>query len=389
MKKRKEYLPFSLPTIGEREIVEVVDSLKSGWITTGPKVRRFEQNFAELKKVRHAIALNSCTAALHMGLHALSLPEGSEVITTVNTFAATANVIVQTGCRPVLCDIEHDTMNLSIPDLKRKITSRTRAVIPVHLAGHPIDLDPIRSLCDRHKLHLIQDAAHAVDSLYRDKLLEEYGDMVCYSFYATKAITTAEGGMLTTGQDELAEKIRINALHGMSKDAWKRYQKGGSYAYDIVTPGFKYNLTDIQASLGLVQLSRMPEFLEARRTLANAYHNAFSDLSDFLEVPTERNYAFHAFHLYIIRLKLDHLNCSRDQFIEHLSKLNIGTSVHFIPLHLHSYYKNTYNLKPEDFPVATSVFQSMLSIPLYPKMDLEDVLYVAEAVRDGINKFKK
>lgn len=387
--KTLPFLPFSLPTIGDDEIREVVAALKSNWITTGPRTKRFEEEFAALKGCTHAIALNSCTAALHLALNALDLSPGDEVLTTVNTFAATANVMLQVGAKPVFCDIETDTMNMDLTDAETRITSRTRAIVPVHLAGHPVDLDAACRLAKKHGLRMIQDAAHAADATYQGGGLDAYGDMTCYSFYATKVITTAEGGLLTTSTDSLAESVRMFSLHGMSRDAWKRYQKGGSWQYDILAPGFKYNMADINAALGLIQLKRMPEFLAIRRSQAAAYQELLSDLADFVALPVERPYAGHSYHLYIIQLELDNLTCSRDEFIEFLTEKGIGTSVHFIPFFHFTFYREKFGLREQDFPTASSVFKRVVSLPLYPLLKQSDMERVSEAVHEAVRRFTR
>lgn len=384
---RETFLPFSPPLIGEEEIGEVVDTLRSDWITTGPKTRRFESEFARYLEAPGALALNSCTAGLHTALVALGVGPGDEVVTTPMTFAASVNVIEHVGARPVLVDVEPDTLNIDPAKVEAAITPRTKAILPVHYGGHPADLDPIYALAETHGLTVLEDAAHALPAKYRGRWIGSGKNPVAFSFYATKNLTTAEGGMLT-GNPEFLEHSRIIALHGMSRDAWKRYDKGGSWFYEVVLPGFKYNMTDIQAALGLWQLKKLEAFQRRRRQVVEAYNQAFSQ-EEALETPVERPEVEHAWHLYVLRLRLRALSIGRDQFIEELKVRNIGTSVHFIPIHLHPYYRDKYDYGPEDFPIAHDNYARMLSLPLNPRLSDQDVADVIEAVLDVIKKFRK
>jgi dTDP-4-amino-4,6-dideoxygalactose transaminase len=385
--RRGKFLPFSPPSIGEEEVAEVVDTLRSGWITTGPKTHRFEQEFAAALGAPGALALNSCTAALHTALAALDLAAGDEVITTTFTFSASANVIEHVGARPVLVDVEADTLNLDPEAVAAAITPRTRAIIAVHYGGHPADLDPLRTLADRHSLQLIEDAAHALPARYRGQMIGAGENPVAFSFYATKNLTTGEGGMLTGGAS-LLERARVLSLHGMNRDAWKRYAKGGSWAYDVVCPGFKYNMTDIQAAMGLAQLRKLCGFHERRRSVARAYTVAFAGVTA-LETPTERADVKHAWHLYPLRLHPEQLRIGRDRFIEELTARNIGTSVHFIPVHLHSYYRGRYGYTPDAFPVAHANYRRLISLPLHPGLSDADVGDVIAAVLDVVFTFRR
>jgi dTDP-4-amino-4,6-dideoxygalactose transaminase len=373
--------------IGEEEIAEVVDTLRSGWITTGPKTRRFEQEFAEYVCAPAALAVNSCTGALHIALATLGIGRGDQVITTPMTFCSTVTVIEHAGATPVLADVDKDTLNIDPAKIEAAITQRTRAILPVHYAGHPCDMDALLSLAAEHGLHIIEDAAHALPARYKGQRIGTLGTLTAFSFYATKNLTTAEGGMLT-GEPELLEQARIWSLHGMSRDAWKRYDRGGSWYYDVVLPGFKYNMTDVQASLGLVQLRNLASLQQRRREVVSAYNQAFA-LSDALEIPVERPDVEHAWHLYALRLRPQALSISRDQFIKELGERNIGTSVHFIPVHLHAYYRNKYRYKPEDFPVAYSNYERLLSLPLHPGLSDQDVADVIEAVLDVVKAHRK
>ena len=379
---RDAFLPFAPPLIGQEEIDEVVDTLRSDWITTGPKTRAFETEFAASLGAPGALALNSCTAALHTALVTLGLGPGDEVVTTPMTFAASVNVIEHTGARPVLVDVTPDTLNLDPQRLEAAITPRTRAVLPVHYAGHPADLDAIHEVAGAHGLAVIEDAAHALPARYRGRLIGSGPNPVAFSFYATKNLTTGEGGMLTA-EPALLDRARVVSLHGMSRDAWRRYDQGGSWQYDILLPGFKYNMTDIQAALGLRQLQKLASFQRRRRHVVARYAEAFADL-DALELPVERPDVEHAWHLYVLRLVPETLRIDRDRFITELAARHIGTSVHFIPIHLHPYYRDRYGYAPESFPVAWSNYRRLLSLPLNPRLTDDDVSDVIEAVRDVV-----
>ena len=384
---RREFLPFAPPLIGEEEIQEVVDTLRSSWITTGPKTKRFEQEFAAYLGAPGALALNSCTAALHTGLATLGIGPGAEVITTPMTFAASVNVIEHLGARPVLVDVEPDTLNIDPVLVEEAITPRTRAILPVHYAGHPVALDPIGELASAHKLAVLEDAAHALPAKYNGRPIGAGPNPAAFSFYATKNLTTAEGGMLTGSPDFLAS-ARILSLHGMSRDAWRRYDKGGSWRYDILEPGFKYNMTDIQAALGLWQLRKLEGFQQRRREIVGLYNQAFAGV-DSLELPVARPEVEHAWHLYVLRLRPETLRIGRDEFIEELARRNIGTSVHFIPIHLHTYYRTKYGYAPGAFPQAYTNFQRMLSLPLNVRLTDLDVADVIEAVLDVVRTHRR
>jgi dTDP-4-amino-4,6-dideoxygalactose transaminase len=384
---RTEFLPFAPPAIGREEIEEVVDTLGSPWITTGPKAHRFEHEFASFLGAPGALALNSCTAALHTGLVALGIRPGEDVITTPITFAATANVIEHVGARPVFVDVEPDTLNLDPAQVEAAISPRTRAIIPVHYAGHPVALDAILEIAARHDLAVLEDAAHALPARYHGRPIGSGRNPVAFSFYATKNLTTAEGGMLT-GDADLLARSRIIGLHGMTGDAWKRYGKGGTWRYDIVLPGFKYNMTDIQASLGLRQLRKLERFHARRRAVAARYTEAFTG-EDTLEPPVERDGVEHAWHLYVLRLRPEVLTIGRDAFIEELAERQIGTSVHFIPVHTHPYYRDKYGYAPRCLPVAYDNFLRMLSLPLHPRLTDAEVTDVIEAVRDVARRHRR
>ena len=385
---RSAFLPFALPSIGDQEIAEVVDSLRSGWITTGPKVKRFESDLAAYVDSTHAIAVNSCTAGLHIALTALGVGSGDEVIVPTLTFCSTANVVVHLGARPVLVDVGED-FNVTPEAIKAAITPRTKAIVPVHYGGQACDLDAIYALAARHNLPVVEDAAHAIGAAYRsikvgsDRLPQATGNLhrvTVFSFYAVKNMTTGEGGMISTADDDLAQHMRLLTLHGMSRDAWKRYTSAGSWYYEVVMAGYKDNMTDIQAALGIHQLGRLDDFIRTRGRYARLYDEAFADLQE-VATPVIHSDRGHAYHLYVIRLELDSLVIDRAQFITALKAHNIGTSVHFIPVHLHPFYQEQFGYRRGDLPQAEAIYDRIVSLPLYPGMSEADVHDVIQAVR--------
>jgi len=384
---RKDFLEFSPPVIGDDEVNAVVETLRSFWITTGPKTKEFEKKFAGKFGAPAALAVNSCTAALHTALVGLGIGPGDEVITTPMTFCSTVNVIEQVGARPVLVDVEPDTLNIDPDKIEDAVTTKTKAIMPVHYSGHPVDLDAIYDIAERHNLFVVEDAAHAVSAKYKGRYIGTGGTVAAFSFYATKNMTTAEGGMLT-GTPDFVEKCRIISLHGMSRDAWNRYSKEGSWYYEVLLPGFKYNMTDIQASLGLVQLEKLESFQLRRAEIVAKYNQEFKNY-DALEIPVAKAEVEHAWHLYVLKLNLEALRINRNQFIEELKVRNIGTSVHFIPIHLHPYYRDKYGYKPEDFPVAFNNYQRILSLPLHAGLSDNDVQDVIAAVVEIVKKYSR
>jgi dTDP-4-amino-4,6-dideoxygalactose transaminase len=388
MPTNSKFISFHIPAIGEEEIRSVVETLESGWLTTGPKVKRFEEDFQKYLGCRHAVAVNSGTAALHLALDAIGIKEGDEVIVPTMTFAATAEVVLYFKAHPVLVDCQPDTLNLDPTQIEAAITSRTKAIIPVHIGGQPCDMGPILELAKRCNLRVIEDAAHALPAAYHGKKVGTIGDITCFSFYATKTVTTGEGGMATTENSDLAERMRMMSLHGISHDAWKRYTKEGSWYYEILYPGFKYNLTDIAAAIGIEQLRKCEAFWEARQRIAMNYSKAFADLKE-IQLPICRNEIQHAWHLFVIQLNLERLKIDRNQFIEALREKEIGTSVHFIPLHLHPYYRDKFGYKPEDFPNASEAFERIVSLPIYPKMNEGNVRDVIVAMRQLIQEYRR
>lgn len=384
---KHQFIPFHKPIIEEEEINEVIDTLKSGWITTGPKTKTFEQKFQDYIESHYAIAVNSCTAGLHLALVAAGIGRDDEVITTPYTFAATGEVIIQVGAKPVFVDVEKDSLNIDPVEIRKAITPRTKAIIPVHFAGLPCRMPEIMEIAREHHLIVIEDAAHALAAEYHNQKIGTIGDMTVFSFYATKNITTGEGGMVTTNNPEYAEKIRLLSLHGLSRDAWKRYTTEGSWYYEIVYSGYKYNMTDIQAAIGLHQLSKIERFQQKRETYAQMYHEGFKNIPGIITPFQDRNLK-HAWHLYVIQLNLDILNITRSEFIDELSENNIGTSVHFIPLHLHPFYKTNFVFNG-GFPNAEYAYERAISLPLYPAMSSEDVRYVIDTVNRIAAKHQK
>jgi dTDP-4-amino-4,6-dideoxygalactose transaminase len=381
-------IAFHRPAMGPDEEREVVDTLRSGWITTGPKAKRFEQEFAEYVGARHALAVAHCTGALHLSLWALGLGPGDEVITSPFTFTATAEVMGYLGVKPVFVDVDPGTFNLSPARVEEALESgrhrNVRALLPVHFAGHPCDMDRLLAIARQYNLKIVEDAAHAAGGArYLDgrgmTKVGTIGDLTCFSFYATKNFTSGEGGMITTSDPVLAEKIAVASLHGMNRDAWKRYDKSGSWYYEIHDLGFKYNLSDVHAAIGLAQLRRAPGFMVRRSEIAARYNQAFRSC-DALQVPFCEAGVEHPWHLYVLRLKPDLLRVGRGQFVEMLRERGVGTSVHCIPLHTMHYYQRTYGYRNGDFPVAEDIFSRCLSLPLYASMSDEDVDYVIDNV---------
>jgi len=381
---RDSFLSFSPPAIGPEEIAEVVDTLGTDWITTGPKTRRFESDFGQYIGAADAVAVSSATDAMQVGLAALGVQPGDEVITTAMTFCSTVHVIEHLGARPVLVDVEPDTLCIDPRGVERAVTEKTRGLLPVHIYGHPCDMDPLLDLAAARGLFVLEDAAHALPARYKGRMVGTMGTATAFSFYATKNMTTGEGGMLT-GDPDLIARARMWSLHGMSRDAYNRYSAEGSWFYEVVLPGFKCNMTDIQASLGLQQLKKLPRFQDRRREVVQRYQSAFGDRPE-LQIPTERPDVESAWHIYPLRLNLETLRIGRNQFIEEMKARNIGTSVHFIPIHLHPYYRDKYGYVPGDFPVAYANYQRLVSLPLHPRLSDTDVEDVVEAVLDIVEK---
>lgn len=383
------FLPFALPEIGEEEIAEVVDTLRSGWVTTGPKARKFEEAFGALlgEPGLHCIAVNSATAGLHLALEALGIGPGDEVITTTHTFTATAEVVRYLGADVKLVDIDPATLNIDLAELEAAITPKTKAIMPVHYAGLAVDMDAVQAIAQKHGVKVVEDAAHALPTTWRGKLIGLHeSDAIVFSFYANKTMTTGEGGMLVTRSAELAARAKVMRLHGINRDAFDRFTaKVPSWYYEIVAPGFKYNLTDIAAALGLHQLKRIEGFQHKREHLAERFDAALADLPLVLPPRPVHTGDRHSWHLYVVRLK-DGAGITRDQLIEQLFADGIGVSVHYIPLHLHPYWRDRYGLKPEQFPHSQLAYERMVSLPLYTRMTDADVDRVVASVRKAFGR---
>lgn len=387
-------VPYHRPSIGKEEIEEVVRTLESGWLTTGPRTAQFEQEFSEYVNAPYAQAINSCTSGLHLALAALGIGPGTEVITTPLTFCATVNVILHVGATPVLADVGPDG-NIDPASVASRVTERTRAIIPVHLAGLPCEMDAIWALAGQHGLHVVEDSAHAIGSHYHgrpigagDPARGNCSDAVVYSFYATKNLTTGEGGMVTTHDEALAESLKTLSLHGISKDAWNRYSDRGNWYYEVLRPGFKYNLPDILSAIGIHQLRKLEGFIEARTQYAQAYNRAFANVEEF-ELPPNKSYCRHSWHLYMLRLSLDKLEINRDDFIVELKKKGIGTSVHFIPIPLHPFFAARAHRQENQCPRALALYPRLISLPLYPGMKESQIEYVAESVKEIVRQVRK
>ena len=381
----KKFLPFALPEIGEEEINEVVTALRSGWVTTGPKARQFEADFVEyLGGGLEAVAVNSATAGLHLGLEALGIGPGDEVITTTHTFTATAEIIRYLGADPVFVDVNADTLCIDVDAVEAAITPRTKAIIPVHFAGRSADMSRLLSVASKHNLRVMEDAAHALPTTCDGKLIGSLdSDVTVFSFYANKTITTGEGGMLVTRDPEIAKRARVMRLHGINRDAFDRFTaKAPSWYYEIVAPGFKYNMTDIAASMGIHQLKKANAFQQKRAHIADLYDQALADLPIILP-PHAAAGDVHSWHLYVIQLA-DTVMLDRNQFVERMFEQGIGCSVHYIPLHLHPYWRDTYKLTPEMFPVSQRIYERTLSLPLYTRMTDDDAKRVIEAVKEAL-----
>ena len=391
---KAEFLPFARPSITHREKDAVLQVLDSGWLTTGPTTKAFEEAFSRYVGSAYAIAVNSATAALHLALDALGVSDEDEVIVPTWTFAASAEVVVYRRARPVLVDIEQRTLNAPISAIDAAITSRTKAVIAVHFAGHPLELPALRDHLAAKSIALIEDAAHSFPSRVDERenaYAGTFGRAGAYSFYATKTITTGEGGMLVTDDAAMADRARLMSLHGISKDAWKRYTAAGSWYYEIEDAGYKYNMTDMAAALGLVQLERAEELLSERRRLAKRYSTALAEspVADLVSLPAGMDDASHAWHLYVLRLNVDALTASRGSVIDQLNQRGIGTSVHFIPLHLHPYHRRTWVTDSTAYPVATAEYERVISLPLWPGMGDAGVDRVVDALVDTLSSARR
>jgi len=376
-----QFLPFALPCIGEEEIQEVVDTLRSGWLTTGPKTKRFEAQFAEFLDVPHAVAVNSCTGGLHLALEAIGIQAGDKVVTTPYTFTATAEVICYLGAEPVFVDINPNTFNIDTTKLAETLanTPDIKAIMPVHFAGQACEMDKIIRLAQQYGLKVIDDAAHSLPTYYQNRLIGQWCDLTVYSFYATKPLATGEGGMVVTANPDYAQRISSMRLHGISRDTFDRdHSNKPSWYYEVIAPGFKYNMSDMAAALGLHQLTKVHAFQQRRAAIAAAYNAAFADLP--VQTPYVHPDSSHAWHLYVLQLDVAAAGIDRDTFVEKMRALKIGTSVHFIPLHIQPYWAARYQLQPQDFPIALTAYQQAVSLPIYPCMQDADVERVITAV---------
>jgi dTDP-4-amino-4,6-dideoxygalactose transaminase len=382
-RKRDGIIPLCRPWIGEAEIEAVVEVLKSGWLSTGPKTAEFERRFAEYIGVKHALAVSSCTAGLHLALVAAGIGPGDEVITTPYTFTATSEAIAYTGARPVFADIDASTLNILPEDIEKRVTKAAKAIIPVHIAGLPCEQESIIQIANRHNLCIIDDTAHAVSAEYKGAKVGAIADMSSFSFYATKNLTTAEGGMVTTDNDDFADKIRLIRYHARDKDAWARQQSKNRWYYDVVAQGYKYNMTDIQAVLGLCQLAKIEEQYKRRRKVVDKYNEAFKEMPEIV-IPRDIEDGKHAWHLYIIQLNTERLNITRDEFIAAMLEENVECGVHYIPLHFHTFYQQKYGYERGDFPNAEMAYERVVTLPLHPNLTEDDVHYVIEVVKKSL-----
>lgn len=384
----KDYLLFHKPFISEEEIDEMVDTLRSGWLSMGPKTIRFEEEFNNYIGAKKSVAVSSWTAAGHLTLEAFGIEKGDEVIVPTMTFPATAEIVCYFGAKPIIVDVEEDTLNISLREIEKAITSKTKAIIPVHYGGQPCDLDEIQEIANAYGLKVLEDAAHSLPATYKGKKIGTISDVTCFSFYATKTLSTGEGGMICTNDQEIAERCAIMRLHGINRDAWKRYSESGSWYYEVVAPGYKYNFTDLQASLGLPQLKKVDAMWTWRKKIADRYLEGLKDLQ-LITLPTVKNDRESSWHLFPVRLNLEMLTKNRAQIIDELKKHNIGVGVHFMPVHQHLYYSETFKLDDKNFPIASASFPRLMSLPIYPGMTDESVEKVINTLIDILNNFRR
>jgi dTDP-4-amino-4,6-dideoxygalactose transaminase len=386
---RASFLPFARPSLGEEEIREVVDTLRSGWLTTGPKTERFAAEFLEYVGGRHAVPVASATAGLHAALLALGVGSGDEVVTTPMTFVATLNTIVHCGAAPVLVDVDAATLQMRIENVEAALTPRTKAIVPVHYVGQPVDLDPLLALAASRGIAVLEDAAHAVGTEYKGRRIGSFATTSVFSFHPNKNITTGEGGMIVTEDPEVFERASLLKFHGMDREAWKRFSKEGSPRYDVAVPGFKYNMMDIQAALGIHQLRRLDGFIAERARLAARYDAAFAGTAGLI-LPSRVPYpSRHAWHLYTPLVDVDRLTISRDRFMDELKRRNVGTGLHYTAAHEFSYYAGRFGWRPEDFPEAHFVSERIVSLPLFPGLSDADQDDVVAAVSEVLREFRR
>lgn len=384
----KDFLLFHKPFISEEEVNEIVDTVRSGWLSMGPKTIKFEEAFNSYIGCKKSIAVSSWTAAGHLALEAYELKAGDEVIVPTMTFPATAEIVCYFSAMPVIVDVDESTLNISLAEIEKAITPKTKAIIPVHYGGQPCDMDEILDIAKRYNLRVIEDAAHSLPATYKGKKIGTISEVTCFSFYATKTLSTGEGGMICTNDESLAERCKIMRLHGINRDAWKRYTESGSWYYEVVAPGFKYNFTDLQASLGIPQLKKVDMMWHSRQRIAAKYTQALKD-NKFLELHGMKEDRESSWHLFPVRLHLETLTINRAQLIDELRKNNIGVGVHFMPVHQHLYYKDTFNLDDKNFPVSSSIFPRLISLPIYPGMSEEHVDRVIDILSELLVKYSR
>lgn len=385
---RKKFLPIATAVFGKEEKKEILDTLDSGWITLGPRTKRFEEDLAKYIGAKYAIALNSASAALHLSMLAIGVKEGDEVITTPFTFAATANAIMHCGGKPIFVDIDPRTYNIDVDQVEKAITKKTKAILPVHYGGQPVDLDKLKQIAKKHNLYLVEDAAHAISTKYKGKMIGTIGDLTCFSFHPVKNMTTGDGGAITTNDKELAERIMVLRVNGMDKESWKRNTSTGSWDYAIVSDGYKYHMNDLSAALGIHQLAKLEKFREIREEIAKTYDKGFADLSEVtipFQVPNSRN----AYNIYGILVDTTNLTINRNQIIDILKSYNVGSIVYFRPLHTQPFFNETLKLKLGQFPNAEYVFDKLICLPIYPGMAPQDAVYVVNLLKEIISNHRK
>lgn len=388
MKKNRRYIPLSQPCIGKEEINAAIEALKSGWITLGPKTALFEDQIKDFIGTKYAVALSSATAGLHLALLAAGIGKSDEVIAPVFTFAATINPIIHVGAKPILIDCTKDTFNIDISQIEKNITHKTRAIVPMHYAGQSVDMDKITNIARKYNLVVIEDAAHAIGTTYKKKKIGSISDMTVFSFHPIKNITTGDGGMVLTNNEEFDKKLRLLRLHGMNKEAWRRFDKSGSWFYEITIPGYKYNMTDLSAVIGIEQFKKLSLFINLRRKYVQIYNNLLKNTSE-ITIPYFDDFQGHAWNLYSILIDCNQLNISRNEIIEKLKDYNIGSSVYWTPIHEHPFYKKTFKLTKQMFPNASWVYERILSLPLSPSMTEKEVEYVGKVLVDLVSQNRK
>lgn len=380
IKPRKKFLPIATAVFGKEEEREIIDTLRSGWITLGPKTKRFEEDFQKYIGSKYAVALISCSAALHLAMMAIDIKEGDEVITTPLTFAATAHAILHCGGKPVFVDIDRKTFNIDPGKIESAITKKTKAIIPVHYGGQPAELDKIRRIAKKYNLYVIEDAAHAVGSEYKNRKIGTISDMTCFSFHPVKNMTTGDGGAITTNNSKIAEKLMMLRVNGMDKESWKRNTSSGNWDYDISVLGFKYHMNDIAASLGIHQLRKIDKFWKVRKKISQEYDKLFKKVPGVI-LPEKMPNIKHAHNLYPVLIDIDSINISRNEIIAKLKEFNIGSIVYFRPLHLQPFFQKYLGCKKGDFPEAEFIFDRLVCLPIYPGMNIKDVKYVSEVLK--------